>query len=89
MWAALDAYWEEKNNERRHIAELVRGATQRLWNIQVDGKYKIDDACDFWPMPWDDKRVTAEQIVKKIDSLSDEERDIMAQDFINRIKNGK
>lgn len=87
-WAAIDAYWEEKNADRRHIGELIRGATARLFNLQVSEKYRVEDPADFWPMPWDEKK-EKESEVEVIDRMTDEERDLLAQRFMDRLNGRK
>lgn len=86
FWAAMDAYAEEKQRDRQHIAELVRGATLRLWNLQVDKKYRISNPSEFWMMPYDDLR--EEDEVQYLNSCSDEERSRLAKEFMDSIKNG-
>lgn len=58
---ALLAYREKERLDRRHVGELVRGATLRLWNLQVSQKWRITDPAKFWAMPWDDGPATAEE----------------------------
>ena len=78
----MNAYSEEKEAERKHIGELVRGATIRLWNVQVDKKHSINDLHKFWPMPWDD---TAEDKTAGLAQMTKEERDAAARNFIKLI----
>lgn len=81
FWAAMESHAEEKAADRKHIAELVRGATMRLWNLQVDAKFKCDDPAKFWEMPYDEK-----EPVTNMNDLSQEERDRMAREFVNSLK---
>lgn len=89
FWAAMDAYSEERDAERRHLGELVRGATLRLWNLQVRKQDRITDLDKFWRMPWDEEKLSFDQEVKNIQALDAEERDKLAQDFLKRTGHGK
>lgn len=59
------AYRNEKSADRRHIGELIRGFALRVFNLNVDKKYRIKKVEDYWPMPWDD-----EETDKAADALS-------------------
>ena len=83
----MEAHQEEKDADRRHIGELVRGATLNLMNIQLDRQHKITDPVKFWPMPWDDI-VDEDAEVKRLESMSKDERQREVQKFFDRI-NGK
>lgn len=84
FWSAMEAYSEERKMDRQHIAELVRGATLRLWNLQVDPKYRINRPSDFWAMPYDDTDASDE--VQYLNSCSDEERTRLAREYMESIK---
>lgn len=88
FWAAIDTHNEEKNADRRHIGELVRGAALRLWNLQVKKNCRISEPSKFWAMPWDEEEHTTVEVAHRIKSLTDEERDKMAKEFIEKL-NGK
>lgn len=85
FWEAFDAYREEKDADRRHIGELVRGAAFVLTNIQLKKKDRFKDPAKFWPMPWDDSR-TEQDEVNRLNSLSDEERNAEAAKFLKKVK---
>lgn len=86
FWEAIDAYWEEKAADRRHIGELVRGAALRLFNIQLKRKDQITNPAKFWRMPWDEDQVAAEaEEIKRLNALSDEERQEEINKFYQRI----
>lgn len=90
FWEALRAHTEEKNTDRRHIGELVRGATLRLFNLQVDKRYRITDPRKFWAMPWDDAAARKEEEeIKRLGSLSEAETAKEVRKFMERINNGK
>lgn len=86
FWEAMQAYQEEREADRRHMGELVRGATLRLFNLQVRPQDRMTDPAKFWRMPWDKEVIdeNAEEI-KKITGATDEERTEMAREFIGRL----
>lgn len=69
FYEAVHAFREKENGDRRHIGELVRGATYLLFNLQV--KKRIKDPSALWPMPWDEAPRSAEA---EIEELTDEEK---------------
>lgn len=79
FFEAWKAFNECRDAERRHLGELVRGATLRLFNTQIRKGKQISDPAKFWPMPWDEternralneiKNLTAEQRSKKINEF--------------------
>ena len=74
FYEALWAYRQEKEADRRHLGELIRGATIRLFNTQVGKRSRMTDLDKFWRMPWDDDRPTLADAVAALDSMTDEER---------------
>jgi len=89
FWEALEAHNEEKNADRRHIGELVRGATLRLRNLQVDKRYCITDPCKFWEMPWDERREKSEaDEIKRLSGLSPEQAQAEVNKFFERVSHG-
>lgn len=89
FWEAIAAYRQARSEERRHTAELTRGATMKLWNLHVDKRYRINDPRKFWPMPWDEDDAEAEdREVRRLNSLGDEERDAEVQKLLARIHHG-
>lgn len=88
FWEALRAYEAKISADRRHLGELVRGATLRLWNLQVTGKSRITDPKRFWPMPWDEGG-TEEDEIQRLASLSEDEKFKEAEKFFKKVKNGK
>lgn len=91
FWEAWGAYNKEKFADRKHVGELIRGATIRLFNIQLPRKNQIKSPSDFWQMPWDDDEKSNDEIVKALNSLSDEDRAMKARELLDRIgwnKNG-
>jgi len=89
FWTAVKLRGEEKDADRRHIAELVRGGTLRIFNLLVQKKSRIDDPAKFWRMPWDkDLGEENNKVLQRLDTLSDEDRHAEAMDFLKRINNG-
>lgn len=82
----MQAYQEELEAGRRHIGELIRGLAVRLVSVQVSKKdqHRLQDLRKFWPMPWDAPDKEAE-IVKKLESLTDEERQQEANRLLEKI----
>lgn len=78
---AMKVWQEEKMAERRHIGELIRGASLRLFNLQLKAKDRITDPVKFWRMPWDED----DEVEKEVASWTQEERDRKAKDFLSRI----
>jgi len=86
FWEALKAYRDEKDADRRHMGELIRGAALRLFNLQLKKGSQILDPSKFWPMPWDEAPDDEnERIIEQLDNLSDEQRMEKAMDLLERI----
>lgn len=84
FWEAIMAWQADKEADRRHIAEVIRGVGVRLFNIQLKPEHQIRDVRDFFPMPWDDVQGEDEEL-NRLNSLSQEERNAEAQAFMERI----
>lgn len=84
FWEAMDAHNQEKEADRRHIGELVRGATLRLFNLQIAKKDRIADPAKFWRMPWDEI-TTKDEELERFEAMTDEERAENAKEFLNKI----
>lgn len=82
---ALDAYRSEKTADRKHIGELVRGATLRLWNLQVKKQSRINDPVKFWQMPWDNI-INEEDEISRLQGLNNEQRQQEVDKFLSKIK---
>lgn len=85
FWEALGAYNEDTMANRRHVGELIRGATLRLVNLQLRAGSQIRDPRDFWRMPWD------EQVneLASLDSMTDEDREAEVDKFNKLFGHGK
>lgn len=83
FWESMDAYHQEKEADRRHIGELVRGATIRLFNTQVSKKDRMTDIVKFWRMPWDIVEIDEE--LERFNNMNDEERAENARNFLRKI----
>lgn len=89
FWEALSAHNEEVLADRRHIGELVRGATLRLFNLQVAQKHKMKDPAKFWPMPWDVPKEVGEQAeIHRLENLDEAGRQEEVNKFLSRLNNG-
>jgi len=88
FWEAMDAYEQKVLADRRHIGELVRGASLRLFNIQLDPRHRITDATKFWPMPWDDPDREANEL-KRLEDLTEAEKQVEVDRFLKRVRHGK
>jgi len=86
FWEAMAMYRMEKEADRRHIGELVRGATIRLFNLQVQKEHKFKDPSKFWPMPWDPVN-EAEEVARTFSRLTPEELDRKAREFLATLEN--
>lgn len=83
FWEAMHAHSREKEADRRHIGELARGVTLRLFNIQVQKSSRMTDPAKFWPMPWDELHIDEE--LTRLENMTDEERSQEARKFLSRI----
>lgn len=84
-WEALAAYRDEVEANRRHIGELVRGHAVRVINLFVKKGSQFKDVTKFWGMPWDEQADNAADVVKELNSLTEEERNAKAQEFLRSI----
>lgn len=82
FWAAMQAYQEQVRADRQHMGDLVRCATMTLFNLQVKPGSRFKRVEDFWPMPWDPPKESAEDAISK---LSDDERQTMIDNFIRHL----
>lgn len=85
FFEALLAYRNEKSDDRKHIGELVRGATLRLFNLQLKSSDRIKDPTKFWAMPWDETEDINKEEIQRLNNLTDEERTAEAQKFLELI----
>lgn len=83
FWEAMDAHSKEKEADRRHMGELARGASLRIFNALVTAKSRITDPAEFWRMPWDEAKI--DEGLEYLQSLTQDERAEEAREFINRI----
>ena len=83
LFEALWAYRQERDADRRHIGELVRGATARLININLEPCKQITDLLSFWPMPWDEPEDDDEE-ENRLRGLSEDERAEEIKKFMER-----
>lgn len=81
------AWQADKEADRRHVAEVIRGVGARLFNIQLKPKDQIKDVRKFLPLPWDETEEDPE--VERLVHLTKAERDKEARAFMEKIKIGK
>lgn len=87
FWEAIVVWQADKEADRRHVAEVIRGVGVRLFNIQLKPKDQIKDVRDFLPLPWDTDEEDKE--VERLAHLTKEERDKEARAFMEKINFGK
>lgn len=84
FWEAIRAWQADKEADRRHVAEMIRGVGFRLFNIQLAQKDRVRDIRKFFPLPWDEEDDIDEEALR-LSRLSQEERDKEAQAFMKNI----
>ena len=90
FWEALEAHRQEKEDDRIHMGELVRGAVLRIYNSEREPAHQIQDPTKFWRMPWDDPEGSEEKEIERLSGLDEKERLEEAEKFLKRIrKDGK
>ena len=78
--------WQaDKEADRRHVAEVIRGVGIRLFNIQLKPKDQIRDIRKFLPLPWDDKDHETGEI-DRLNNLSIADKAAEAQALLERLK---
>lgn len=84
FWEAVEAHSNEVEAERRHIGELIRGATLRILGPHL--KRPVTDIASWWPMPWDEKKIDEErEEIERLNNLTDEQRANEARAFLELI----
>ena len=86
FYEALWAHRQEKEADRRHLGELIRGATIRLFNTQVDRRSRQAEVDKFWKMPWDGDSPTLADAVRAIDAMTEEERQASADALVRKFE---
>ena len=85
FWEAMIAWQADKEADRRHVAEVIRGVGVRLFNIQLKPKDQIRDIRKFLPLPWDDKDHETGEI-DRLNNLSIADKAAEAQALLERLK---
>ena len=85
FWEAMMAWQADKEADRRHVAEVIRGVGVRLFNIQLKPKDQIRDIRKFLPLPWDDKDHETGEI-DRLNNLSIADKAAEAQALLERLK---
>ena len=81
-WEAMTVWIEDRNADRRHVAEVVRGVGLRLFNLQL-AKGKSVDAHDFMPFPWDPE--SQEPDDGGLSQMTDEEKQESLQSLLKHV----
>lgn len=84
FWEAMTVWQADKEADRRHVAEVIRGVGVRLFNVQLKQKDQIKDVRKFMMLPWDEDPDYDEGL-ERLKSLTDEERTEEAKEFLDRI----
>lgn len=84
FFEALQTYRKEKDADRRHQGELVRGMTLRIFNTLVDANSRYSDPAQFWPMPWDPPTERDKEL-ERLRNLTQEERNKEALKALKRL----
>ena len=85
FWEAMRVWQADKEADRRHVAEVIRGVGIRLFNIQLKPKDQIRDIRKFLPLPWDDKDHETGEI-DRLNNLSIADKAAEAQALLERLK---
>lgn len=85
FWEAMKVWQADKEADRRHVAEVIRGVGIRLFNIQLKPKDQIRDIRKFLPLPWDDKDHETGEI-DRLNNLSIADKAAEAQALLERLK---
>jgi hypothetical protein len=87
FWEAIHVWRKDKNDDRRHIAEVARSVGLRLFNLQLKPEDKIKDPRKFWELPWD--KDDSDPELDRLNKLSKADRDKEARAFMDKINFGK
>ena len=79
------AWQADKEADRRHVAEVIRGVGFRLFNIQLAAKDQIRDIGKFLPLPWDNEEEDNNEI-ERLNNLSLADKAAEAQALLERLK---
>ena len=85
FWEAMKVWQADKEADRRHVAEVIRGVGVRLFNIQLKQKDQVRDIRKFLPLPWDDKDNETGEI-DRLNNLSIADKAAEAQALLERLK---
>ena len=78
----MTVWIEDRNAERRHEAEVIRGVGLRLFNIQL-AKGKSLKPHEFMPFPWDDEEKVDDGGLSK---LTEEEKKASIKALLEHVK---
>ena len=77
----MTVWIEDRNAERRHEAEVIRGVGLRLFNLQL-AKGKSLQPHEFMPFPWDAEEEPDEG---GLDQLSEEEKQASLKALMEKV----
>lgn len=86
FFEALEAHRQEKEDDRVHMGELVRGAVLRIYNSERKPQNQILDPAKFWRMPWDDPADAEDKEIKRLSELDEKARQAEVDNFLKRIR---
>ena len=81
FWEALTVWIEDRNAERRHEAEVIRGVGLRLFNLQL-AKEKSLKPHEFMPFPWDEE----ENDPGALENLTEDEKKASLDKLLGQVK---
>jgi hypothetical protein len=77
----MTVWIEDRNAERRHEAEVIRGVGLRLFNLQL-AKGKSLKPHEFMPFPWDEEEEIDDG---GLSQMTEEERQASIAELIKRV----
>ena len=77
----MTVWIEDRNAERRHEAEVIRGVGLRLFNIQL-AKGKSLKPYEFMPFPWDEE----ENDPGALENLTEDEKKASLDKLLGQVK---
>ena len=80
-WEAMTVWIEDRNAERRHEAEVIRGVGLRLFNIQL-AKGKSLKPHEFMPFPWDEDSYDP----GALENMTEEEKKASLDELMKHVK---
>lgn len=79
-WEAMLVWIEDRNAERRHEAEVIRGGCLRLFNLLADGNNLKPN--EFMPFPWDEESHDP----GALENMTEEEKKASLDELMKHVK---